>query len=310
MEKVGSTYQKQGFTIVELLIVVVVIAILAAITIVSYTAIQGRAKAAAAQSSASQAARKVAAYAVTASDSYPVDKAAMLAATDLKEANGVSYQYSVSSDLKTYCLTTTVNNISYYTSTTDTSPVSGACTGHGANGAVIITNMVTNPSVEANPWGFANGATGSRVTGVGLFGTYAMSVNPASANSDSGVTIPVGGTLNAGTPYTASATVKAIAAGTYSLTVQGTAGVSGSSNRDTRVLAAGQTARFTYTWTPSATGGLAFYVVRAGTGTQNFYVDGAMVTQGSIDYPYADGSTLGWSWNGTTDLSTSTGPSF
>ena len=38
-----GTGAKQGFTIVELLIVIVVIAILAAITIVAYTGIQNRA---------------------------------------------------------------------------------------------------------------------------------------------------------------------------------------------------------------------------------------------------------------------------
>ncbi|MGV9001730.1 MAG: type IV pilin protein [Candidatus Saccharimonadaceae bacterium] len=41
---------RQGFTIVELLIVIVVIAILAAITIVSYAGIQGRAYAVSVQS--------------------------------------------------------------------------------------------------------------------------------------------------------------------------------------------------------------------------------------------------------------------
>ena len=43
MEKRWATYSK-GFTIVELLIVIVIIGILAAITIVAYTGIQNRAK--------------------------------------------------------------------------------------------------------------------------------------------------------------------------------------------------------------------------------------------------------------------------
>ncbi|MDN5275377.1 MAG: Fimbrial protein [Candidatus Saccharibacteria bacterium] len=49
----------KGFTIVELLIVIVVIGILAAITIVAYNGIQNRAKAGAAQVAVSQAAKKV-----------------------------------------------------------------------------------------------------------------------------------------------------------------------------------------------------------------------------------------------------------
>ena len=48
-----------GFTIVELLIVIVVIAILAAITIVAYTGVQERAEASALQSLAKQAYQKI-----------------------------------------------------------------------------------------------------------------------------------------------------------------------------------------------------------------------------------------------------------
>ena len=51
--------RRRGFTIVELLIVVVVIAILAAITIVAYNGINDRAKASAASSAVQQAVKKV-----------------------------------------------------------------------------------------------------------------------------------------------------------------------------------------------------------------------------------------------------------
>ena len=62
--------KERGFTIVELLIVIVVIAILAAITIVAYNGIQNRAKASTAQSLASQVAKKAEAY-NTVESSYP-----------------------------------------------------------------------------------------------------------------------------------------------------------------------------------------------------------------------------------------------
>lgn len=54
--------KQKGFTIVELLIVVVIIAILAAITIVAYNGIQARANTSAAQSAANTVMKKLEAY--------------------------------------------------------------------------------------------------------------------------------------------------------------------------------------------------------------------------------------------------------
>ncbi|HEY0965664.1 MAG TPA: prepilin-type N-terminal cleavage/methylation domain-containing protein [Candidatus Saccharimonadales bacterium] len=62
--------KQSGFTIVELLIVIVVIAILAAISIVAYNGIQNRGKASAEQSLASQIAKKAEAF-NTIESSYP-----------------------------------------------------------------------------------------------------------------------------------------------------------------------------------------------------------------------------------------------
>jgi prepilin-type N-terminal cleavage/methylation domain-containing protein len=59
----SKTQSERGFTIVELLIVVVVIAILAAITIVSYNGITNRANASAAQSTAAALQKKAELYA-------------------------------------------------------------------------------------------------------------------------------------------------------------------------------------------------------------------------------------------------------
>jgi prepilin-type N-terminal cleavage/methylation domain-containing protein len=61
--KVGI--RQKGFTIVELLIVIVVIAILAAITVVAYNGIQNRANDAAVQNDLSVIARKLKAFATT-----------------------------------------------------------------------------------------------------------------------------------------------------------------------------------------------------------------------------------------------------
>ncbi len=66
--------KNQGFTIVELLIVVVVIAILAAITIVSYNGITSRANQSASKSAAATLQKKVELYFAEAGN-YPIAKA-------------------------------------------------------------------------------------------------------------------------------------------------------------------------------------------------------------------------------------------
>lgn len=82
--------KQTGFTIVELLIVVVVIAILAAVTIVSYTGIRDRATQSSVQTALSQANKKVLAYAATNSDMFPDT----LAQAGVSDTGSVSYQYS------------------------------------------------------------------------------------------------------------------------------------------------------------------------------------------------------------------------
>ncbi len=79
-----KTNQK-GFTIVELLIVIVVIAILAAISIVAYTGIQDRARTSTGQQLAAQVQTKAQAF-YTLKSAYPADFDAFNA-TDVKEAN-------------------------------------------------------------------------------------------------------------------------------------------------------------------------------------------------------------------------------
>lgn len=66
---------KSGFTIVELLIVIVVIAILAAISIVAYNGMQDRARASTVQSDLSGAMKKLSLYRVD--NEYPLSDASL-----------------------------------------------------------------------------------------------------------------------------------------------------------------------------------------------------------------------------------------
>lgn len=90
----NTKFKNSGFTIVELLIVIVVIAILAAISIVAYNGIQNRSKASAAQSAAQTAAKKAEVYAADGPTSaYPLLTADLTgaAATTTYQLTGVTF---------------------------------------------------------------------------------------------------------------------------------------------------------------------------------------------------------------------------
>ena len=79
--------KQQGFTIVELLIVIVVIAILAAISIVAYNGIQSRSKTSAGFSLAGQVVKKLEAY-NSVNSAYPTTKT-QIQGTDVSKIDGL-----------------------------------------------------------------------------------------------------------------------------------------------------------------------------------------------------------------------------
>lgn len=116
---------RSGFTIVELLIVVVVIAILAAIVIVSYNGIRQRAVDSSVRSSVQQAATKIESYFVTSGDVYPSD----LDTIDIADANDTTYAYSVDNSVspRTFCISATSGTTSYYLTNAQKTLTSGSC---------------------------------------------------------------------------------------------------------------------------------------------------------------------------------------
>ena len=85
LNNIKTLKNDKGFTIVELLIVIVVIAILAAITIVAYNGIQSRAKATSGQSLANSIVKKAEAW-NSLKSAYPTRATLATGATDAGEA--------------------------------------------------------------------------------------------------------------------------------------------------------------------------------------------------------------------------------
>ncbi len=143
--------KQSGFTIVELLIVIVVIAVLAAITIVAYNGIRDRATNSSVQSALSQATKKVLSYATINSDQYPAD----LATAGISDSGGTTYQFTSNNTVspRTFCVTATVSDISYYSSQASSVASSGICPGHNIivwDKARPSTNPVPTATIDSS----------------------------------------------------------------------------------------------------------------------------------------------------------------
>ena len=303
----SGSKQKSGFTIVELLIVIVIIAILAAITIVAFNGVQQRARESSVKSALSQAKRKLETYKVD-NSGYPLT--GNLASAQLSDSSDVTYQYT--SNGTTYCMTATNANVSYQ-ATESTTASSGGCAGHGQGGAPAITNLVSNPSFEAGTsgWGAIVGATMGTVSGgQGIVsGTNALEFTVTSSNQ-SGVQVFMSN-LTASTTYTVSGSLTLVSGDPTAIAVRmGDGAGTRASTTLSPVLSPGATRRVTLTWTSSATpnGNIQFWRGGAASGSAVLRLDGVMVQQGNSASGYGDGNTANWIWNGSQNASTSTGP--
>jgi prepilin-type N-terminal cleavage/methylation domain-containing protein len=180
---------RQGFTIVELLIVVVVIAILAAITIVSYNGISKSAKNSAIQSSLEQASKKIEMYKIgDPSGLYPASLSA--AGLSLVSSGDTLYVYSVSSDNKLYCLGSSQGGRTYYVSSTTGSPKPGVCnTTTGVPGTGDVATDGAN-TAAAPSYSIFNGAAPGTIQSVGTDGGGSLKIgNRFYTNEPTGIKV-------------------------------------------------------------------------------------------------------------------------
>ena len=302
-----------GFTIVELLIVIVVIGILAAITIVSFNGVQSRAQASATQSALSQANKKLATYIVE-NLTYPADQTAFN--TLIPNTGATTFQYSASTGPNYYCITATTASTSYKSDSTNTAPASGACAGHAVGGGTVITNLITNPSFEASQagWTSSSNMTASYMPSGGYSGAaYYRATRTALAAI--GLYSPAAA-INTTDIYTGTVYARALAGRQFSLRLRWYDSAAVVLRDDTMsAIATGNWQRLTLI-TPSAapagavTLGLhTLLTTTNATATDTLDIDAAMLTSGSGAHTYADPTTAAsWVWTGTANASTSFGP--
>ena len=304
-------YKQPGFTIVELLIVIVVIGILAAITIVAFNGVQTRARAAQAQVDANSVG-KLLAIANVNNGSFPNDLSTVNNGQPVSIADGTSYSYHPGSGNSSYCVTVTNSTTSYRV--TDTAvPVAGGCPGDGVGGVAAVTNLSLNPSAENNVSGMLSNTGSPTVTQSNTqakIGTYSFAltstvVSPDDAGFFQSFVQPGSYTLSYYyfTPVSRSVYFDECNVASGVCTLQG----------GLQTVAANTWTRIVATFTITGTGTQTLSIYLHGTNGPNstgntVYMDGFMLTAGTSTYNYADGNSPSWIWNGAANTSTSTGP--
>lgn len=306
----------QGFTIVELIVIVIIIGILAAVTIVAYNGVQDRAKNASLQSRIHQASSELSSKFLLAGNTYasPSDFASV---TGLTSDANTTYTYVVSSDQQNYCVSARNNKTgeSVAASNKAIAPANGQC----------ATNYVLNPSFETNTNNWtSNNLNLTTPSDWSSSGIRSLKATASTSATDSfaryGNKTDLLG-LTPGQTYSITATSH--------LESPALSGSLDSRSRQIRVFAwngnsatgvgnsagmpnvVGTTATQTATFTiPAGSTGVEIRLYNGGSSsaTNSIYWDGVIITEGLRPMQFADGSSKGWFWDGDANASRSIGP--
>lgn len=217
--------KQSGFTIVELLIVIVVIGILAAITIVAYNGITQQAVIASVSSDLKGAAKQLA-IDQTLNSAYPTTVAAANNGAGLKASPGTTYQYAVNNTAnpQIFCLIATSSSSTSYFITSGGAPTAGNCTvPYGLVGWWSLNGNANDTSSNNNN-GTVSGATLTTGQNGQTNGAYSFN------GSNSVVGLPNSAAITGNSSYAISAWIKPTAYGTHSIVCWGAFGTTNATN--------------------------------------------------------------------------------
>lgn len=309
-----------GFTVVEMLIVVVVVGILATITVVSYRTVTTNARDQAVSADLQTVAAELGKM-KSSTGNFP-SSAGFSSDVELSNTSGeTEYTYNYDTTTGSYCLAATGYDFSYHVTSTNSTITEGDCQASGT--PVIVTNRIRDPSLTALPGGLSmTGATGN-VTLVNSPGnahsgsTFVRLTLTSSGATTMDYTInssSIDSTMLPDTPYTASIKFRPSKTTVFNAAFVWT-DTSGNTNFSTPESITANANQWSTLWLTGQSSDPVTVRMRITTAPgynwssgDTLDIDSFMLTEGSTVYEYHDGTSSGWVWNGTANNSSSYGP--